>query len=81
MGITDSDYFRDFFLGCISGLYRGKSIYIVTRDYDSLEEIKKNLQGYGVNYDRLVMSGNRIFSVFTKDGADSEHFIRMIATL
>lgn len=81
MGITDSDYFRDFFSCCMSGLYHKKAIYIVTKDKDSLEGIKKNLQLYGVDYDRLVWSDNRIIPVYTAEGKDSQRFRSMLTTL
>ena len=81
MGITDSDYFRDFFSCCISGLYREKTIYIVTKDGDSLDGINKNLQSYGVDYDMLVKSDNRIIPIYTAEGKESLYFRNMLATL
>ena len=81
MSITDSDYFREFFSCCISGLYRKKTIYIVTKDRDSLDGIKKNFQSYGVDYDRLVKSDNRIIPIYTAEGKESLYFRNMLTHL
>lgn len=80
LGITDSDYFKEFFLRCMNNVYSGKTIYIVTYNKDSLEGIKKNLRSYNIDYNKLCSSSNKLITIYTEKGV-SRDFREMVASL
>ena len=80
LGITDSDYFKEFFLRCIDNTYSGKTIFIVTLNEKSLNNIKENLYSYDIDYDKLRSSSNELITIYTETGVSKE-FKNMMASL
>ena len=80
LGITDSDYFKQFFLRCIDNTYSGKTIFIVTLNENSLNNIKKNLYSYDIDYDKLHTSSNELVTIYTEMGVSKE-FKNMMVSL
>lgn len=77
LGITDSDYFKPFFDSILSGTITPQSLYIVTKDSKSLEQIKENMLKYGISYPHLICSCD-IINVFTNDGIMHPAFLKML---
>ena len=77
IGITDSDYFKPLFDSIISGTIIPQSIYIVTKDPESLEQIKENMLIYGIRYSQLLCSCD-ITPVFTGNGSNHPLFNEML---
>lgn len=78
MSITDSDYFEDFFKGMTDNSIIDKRLFFVTYNQKSLNDIKANMIGWDVNYDKLVQSKNEVISVFTNNGPENEDFKKML---
>lgn len=77
IGITDSDYFKPLFDSIISDTIIPQSIYIVTKDRESLEQIKENMLIYGIRYSQLLCSCD-ITPVFTGNGSNHPLFNEML---
>lgn len=81
MSITDSDYFETIFKDMEGNVITNKKLFFVTYNQDSLESIKKNMNEWGIEYDRIVQSRNEIISVFTKDGPNTKDFKKLLDIL
>ena len=81
LGITDSDYFEDFFNDLCEGKTRCKKIYIITADEKGLIGIKSNLKQYHIDYNLLGKSGTEIITIYTKDRTEKDQFQAMLSLL
>lgn len=77
-GITDSDYFKDFFKNMENNRIQGKRIYIVTYNAISFQLIKENMMQYGINFDDVFFSNNEIKKIFTEKGKEDKDFLEMV---
>ncbi len=75
LGITDSDYFEPFFKAIINGSIKNKTIYIVTYDVKSLQQIKDNMLDYGIKYADLFFSNVTFIPVFTSMGIGQDNTV------
>lgn len=69
LGITDSDYFRDFFVSLMDE-NKHKHIVFITKDSASIDDIKRNINTMGIVFSELEHRVDRISVVFTEDGPD-----------
>lgn len=81
MGITDSDYFYDFFTELKEGLLSNKNIFFVTYDQASMLKIEKNLEKMDVLINKIEMKNNTISSIFTTEGQSNSKFIDLLTLL
>lgn len=81
LSITDSDYFKSFFELLISGEIPEKNLYFVTKSPSGLIPIKENMEEWGINFDNLVFSRNRVVEVFTDRGIENTDFKAMLELL
>lgn len=78
MGITDSDYFEPIFSNIINGTLPNKSIFFVTKNEISMQCIKDNMFGYGVDYNKLVFNTDECKNIYTDKGTNSLDFQNVI---
>lgn len=81
MGITDSDYFCDFFTTLKKGLLPHKNIYFVTLDSSSMLEIEDNLEKIGISINNLKATGNQISSIYTIEAQSNLKFSEILTLL
>lgn len=81
LSITDSDYFKKFFEMLITGGLPQKNLYFVTKNPKGLEDMKKNMEVWGINYDDLVLSRNEVVCVYTDNGSDNTDFKRLLGII
>lgn len=74
LGQTDADYFKIYFEQTIKGNIKDKNIYFITKDEKGLQQIKRNLKKYGIEYDELLLSRSNIKYFCTKEGKESKVF-------
>lgn len=80
MGITDSDYFYDFFTSLKDGVLSHKNIFFVTYNQSSMHDIEKNLEKMGIQISELG-SNNIVSSIFTTGGQSNSKFIELLTLL
>jgi hypothetical protein len=81
MGITDSDYFCDFFTALKKGLLPHKNIYFVTYAPSSMLDIESNLEKIGISINNLKATGNQISSIYTIEGQSNLKFSEILTLL
>lgn len=81
MGITDSDYFCDFFTALKKGLLPHKNIYFVTYAPSSMLDIESNLETIGISINNLKATGNQISSIYTIEGQSNLKFSEILTLL
>lgn len=80
-GVTDSDYFKPILDRMVTNNYKGKTMYIVTNNNDSMNEIKNNMSSYGINYNHLILSDNDIREIYTVNGIEDNSFQKMLSII
>lgn len=78
LGITDSDYFKPLFDSMLSINCQVKTLYIVTKDEKSLEQIKDNLFTYDIKYENLLLCTCCIIPIYTAKGKDQQLFRKLL---
>ncbi len=81
LGITDSDYFDDFFLHIGTSKCRCKRIYIVTLDTKSFCEIIESAKEWGINWDSITQNAVKVIPVYTSLGTNQQNFKEMLSML
>lgn len=81
LGITDSDYFEDFFNDLCEGKTKCKKLYVITADEEGLAGIKSNLKQYHIDYNLLGKSRTEIITIYTKDRTYKKQFQTMLSLL
>lgn len=78
LGITDADYFEDFFHQIFEDKKICRTIYIITFDSLALQGIYQNVQSWGVNLCELKSHGVKIIPIFTSNPTFSSEFLNML---
>lgn len=78
LSITDSDYFKRFFLNLINGKVKHKTLFFVVYNTKGLQQLKNNLKEYGVIFDELELSDNIVNIVFTSKGQMDGAFKKLL---
>ena len=81
MGITDSDYFYDFFTALKNGILSHKNIFFVTYNQTSMLDIEKKLEQMGFSINELKQTENKFSSIYTADGQSNPKFIDLLTLL
>ena len=81
MGVTDSDYFYDFFTALKNGKLLHKNILFVTHNQSSMLEIEKKLYIMGFSINELKQTENKISSIYTADGSSNPLYNKMLTLL
>lgn len=81
LGITDSDYFDDFFNKISNIDNRCKRIYIITLNQQSYDCIIESSKQWGVDWDRLSKSKIEVIPIFTSLGIEQSKFKEMLSRL
>lgn len=81
LGITDSDYFDEFFSKIANDESLCKRIFIITLDQDSYSGIIESVKLWGVDFDRLSKSNIEVIPIFTSLGIDQATFKDMLSLL
>ena len=81
MGITDSDYFYDFFTALKNGELSYRNIFFVTYNKTSMLDIEKNLELMGFSINELKQTENKISSIYTADGQSNPIYNELLALL
>lgn len=81
LGITDSDYFDEFFSNITKSNCPCKCIYIVTLNPQSYTNIIESTKQWGVDWDRLVEFKIEVIPIFTILGIDQPEFKEMLSLL
>lgn len=77
LGQTDEDYFIPLFKNLMSGKFCNHAIYLITKSTGSLEDMKKNLKLYDIDYDDLICNAD-ISTIFTDDGPNNSRFKELL---
>lgn len=80
-GITDSDYFDEFFSKIENNESPCKRIFIITRDLNSYSHIIESAKLWGVDLHRLSKSKVEIIQIFSSLGVDQSTFKEMLSLL
>lgn len=80
LGITDSDYFDDFFTAIINETSVCKNIFYITKDQKSFEEIKENIKQMGYDYSIIERHVN-VVPIYTEQGAENESFKQVLSLI
>lgn len=64
-GICDSDYFNPFFTQLINNEADCKDLYIITKDEDSLDSIKRNMLLYDIKFENLASSSTNVHIILS----------------
>lgn len=80
MGITDSDYFDEFFTAITNGTSVCENIYYITMNQESFETIKKNINRMGYDYS-VIERHVKIIPIYTKQEFDNENFKRVLSLI
>lgn len=81
MGITDSDYFYDFFTALKNGILSHKNIFFVTYNQTSMLDIEKNLEQMGFSINELRQTENKFSSIYTADGQSNPRYNELLTLL
>lgn len=81
LGITDSDYFDDFFSQICTSECNCKQIYFVTKDSKSYCTIIESAKEWGVDLDRIKQNAVTIIPVYTSLGTNQQNFKDMLSIL
>ena len=81
LGITDSDYFDEFFSKIANDESLCKRIFIITLDQDSYSNIIESAKLWGVDFDRLSKSNIEVIPIFTSLGINQATFKGMLSLL
>ena len=81
MGITDSDYFYDFFTALKTGILSHKNIFFVTYNQKSMLDIEKNLEQMEFPINELKQTENKFFSIYTADGQSNPRYNELLTLL
>lgn len=81
LGITDSDYFDEFFSNITKTNCPCKRIYIVTFNPQSYTNIIESTKQWGVDWDRLAECKIEVIPIFTILGVDQPEFKEMLSLL
>lgn len=80
MGITDSDYFDEFFTAITNGTSVCENIYYITINQESFETIKKNINRMGYDYS-VIERHVKIIPIYTIQEFDNENFKRVLSLI
>lgn len=80
MGITDSDYFDEFFTAITNETSVCENIYYITMNQESFETIKKNINRMGYDYS-VIERHVKIIPIYTKQEFDNENFKRVLSLI
>lgn len=78
LGITDSDYFDNFFLNILNNKSICKRIFIVTYDEDSFYAIKESTREWSIDLSKIREHGTKLIPIYTKDGTENLEFKKML---
>lgn len=81
LGITDSDYFDEFFSNIAKDESICKRIFIITLDQNSYSCIIESAKLWGVDFDILSKLNVEIIPIFTSLGVDQSTFKGMLSLL
>lgn len=81
LGITDSDYFDNFFSNIFKDQSLCKRIYIVTYDKDSFYAIKESTREWGVNLLKVRDHGTMLIPIYTINGITNQEFQKMLRSI
>lgn len=81
LGITDSDYFDDFFnkIPYLDNLH--KSVYIITLNQHSYDCIIETSKQWGVDWERVSKCNIEVIPIFTSLGIEQSKFKEMLTLL
>lgn len=79
LGITDSDYFDDFFSNIMTS--KCQRIYFVTYNKESYNKIKKTSSEWGVDWELLYGDDIKIIPIYTSNGINQPEFKEMLSLL
>lgn len=79
LGITDSDYFDEFFYNL--GTNKCKRIYFVTYNQDSFNDIKNASAEWGVDWEELNSKNIEIIPIFTSEGINQSKFQELLSLI
>lgn len=80
-GKSDADYFKTYFEHVQSGTISGQKIFLITKDNDSLQQIKDNLKSYEITYNNILYSKCNIIPVFTTNGINDKGFEQILSLI
>lgn len=80
MGITDSDYFDDFFTAITTETSICKTIYYIIDCEKEFNKFKENLNQMGYDYSAIERH-IKIIPIYTKQEFDNENFKRVLALI
>lgn len=73
MGITDSDYFNEFFAAITKGISICEVIYYITLNESGFDTFKENIRKMGYDYSSIE-SQVKITPIYTSQGVENEDF-------
>lgn len=73
MGITDSDYFDEFFAAITKGISICEVIYYITLNESGFDTFKENIRKMGYDYSSIE-SQVKITPIYTSQGVENEDF-------
>ena len=80
VGITDSDYFDDFFTAILNKISNCDTIYYVTKDKNSYMDFLNNIELLGYNK-QVICSNVNIVPVYTELGTDNSLFKKVLSLI
>ena len=80
VGITDSDYFDEFFTSISNKTSNCQTIYYITKDEKGYEAFMKNIDILG--YDKQIICSNvNIIPLYTEFGTDNDLFRKVLSLI
>lgn len=80
LGITDSDYFKPMFDMLINNK-EPKKLFFITKNGNSLQQMKKNLQSYSIDFNKMLCSNNSIEIIYTKENITLPKFNELLTLI
>ena len=81
LGITDSDYFEPIFSNIIDGTMPNKSLFFVTKNSSTMQNIKDNLMSFGIDYNKLIIASKKCKSIYTCNGSNNSDFQELLTII
>lgn len=80
MGITDSDYFDEFFTAITNKTSICEVIYYITLNKDGFDKFRENIEGMGYRY-ALIEKHVKIIPIYTEQKIESEDFKNVLSLI
>lgn len=81
LGITDSDYFEPIFSNIVDGTMPNKSLFFITKNNETMQNIKDNLLSYGIDYNKLIFATKKCKSIYTSNGSNNSDFQELLTII